>query len=187
MLLAFPTGIFFFVWAVTGMSLSLSLMIMIFGIPFSLLFLGSVRLISLVEGRIVEALLGVRMPRRPIHPGNGKSRPVMERIKEMLIDPRTWGTLFYMVLKLPLGVLDFVFLVVLGSISLSLISSPITDFIGHNFWFEIDGVNYYTIPWLVTPILAVIGLLLLTGLMHIARGMGWMHGNLAKNLLVKAG
>ncbi|HEY4128685.1 MAG TPA: sensor domain-containing protein [Gammaproteobacteria bacterium] len=187
MLLAFPTGIFFFVWAVTGLSLSLSLMIMIFGIPFSLLFLGSVRLISLVEGRIVEALLGVRMPRRPIHPGNGKSRPVMERIKEMLTDPRTWGTLFYMVLKLPLGILDFAILMALGSISFSLISSPITDFIGNNFWFEIDGINYYTIPWAVTPILAVIGVLLLTGLMHIARGMGWMHGNLAKNLLVKAG
>jgi hypothetical protein len=105
----------------------------------------------------------------------------------MLIDPRTWGTLFYMVLKLPLGILDFVLLVVLSSVSLSLISSPIADLFHGNYWFEIDGVDYYSIPWLVTPILAVIGLLLLTALMHIARGMGWMHGNLAKNLLVKAG
>lgn len=187
MLLAFPTGIFFFVWAVTGLSLSLSLMLMIFGIPFSLLFLGSVRLISLVEGRLVEALLGVRMPRRPIHPGNGKSRPIMERIKEMLVDPRTWSTLFYMVLKLPLGVIDFVVLVAFGSVSLSLLMSPVLDLFGGSYWIFIDGVDYYSVPWLVTPLFAVIGLGLLTGLMHIARGIGWMHGNLAKNLLVKAG
>jgi uncharacterized membrane protein len=187
MLFAFPTGIFFFVWAVVGLSLSMSLMLLIFGIPFALLFLGSVRLISLVEGRMVEVLLGVRMPRRPIHPGNGKSRPMMTRVKEVLTDPRTWSTLFYMVLKLPLGVLDFVILVALGSISLSLISSPIVDLFRGAYWFEFDGVDYYSIPWIITPLFAVIGLLVLTALMHAARGLGWMHGNLAKNLLVKAG
>ncbi len=187
MLFAFPTGIFFFVWAVVGFSLSLSLMLMIFGIPFSLLFLSSVRLFSLVEGRIVEVLLGVRMPRRPIHPGNGKSRPMMERIKEVFTDPRTWSTLFYMVLKLPLGVIDFVILVALGTTALSLLISPIADLFGGSYWFYIDGVDYYSIPWLVTPLLAVIGFLLLTILMQAARGIGAVHGSLAKNLLVKAG
>jgi uncharacterized membrane protein len=187
MLFAFPTGIFFFVWAVVGLSISLSLMLMIFGIPISLLFLSSVRLISLVEGRIVEVLLGVRMPRRPIHPGNGKSRPMMERIKEIFTDPRTWSTLFYMVLKLPLGVIDFVILVVLGTTSLSLLISPVADLFGGSYWFYIDGVDYYSVPWLVTPLLAVIGFLLLTVLMQAARGIGAVHGSLAKNLLVKAG
>ena len=32
---------------------------------FGLLFIASIRVISYVEGRVVEALLGVRMPRRP--------------------------------------------------------------------------------------------------------------------------
>ena len=185
MLLAMPTGIFFFVWCVTGVSLSLGFMVMIFGIPFSLLFLSSVRLISLVEGRMVEVLLGVRMPRRPIHPGNGKSRPIMERVKEVFTDPRTWSTLLYMVLKLPLGIVDFVLFVGLTSTSLSLLFAPIEEFFTRSLWIDIDGVDYYSIPWLATPMLSVLGLILLTLLLHVARGMGWVHGHLAKNLLVK--
>jgi iron complex outermembrane receptor protein len=39
----------------------------IIGIPFVILFLGSVRLLSLVEGRIVETMHGERMPRRPLY------------------------------------------------------------------------------------------------------------------------
>jgi len=185
MLLAFVTGLFYFVWAVVGFSLSLSLMLMIFGLPFSLLFLSSVRLLSLVEGRIVEVMLGIRMPRRPVHPGNGKSRPIMERIKEVFTDPRTWSTLLYMVLKLPLGILDFALFVSLGSISLWFLVAPITDLFAPAMWIDIDGVDYYHIPWIITPIISVIGLVLLTLLMHIARGMGWVHGHLAKSLLVK--
>ena len=185
MLLAFVTGLFYFVWAVVGFSLSLSLMLMIFGLPFSLLFLSSVRLLSLVEGRIVEVMLGIRMPRRPVHPGNGKSRPIMERIKEVFTDPRTWSTLLSMVLKLPLGVVDFALFVSLGSISLWLLVAPITDLFAPAMWIDINGVDYYHIPWIITPVISVIGLILLTLLMHVARGMGWVHGHLAKSLLVK--
>jgi uncharacterized membrane protein len=187
MLFAFVTGIFYFVWAVVGVSLSASLMLMIFGIPFSLLFLGSVRLLSLVEGRIVEVLLGIRMPRRPVHPGNGKSRPIMERVKEVFTDPRTWSTLLYMILKLPLGIVDFALFVSLGSVSLWLLIAPITDLFAPAMWIDINGVDYYHVPWLITPLISIVGLVLLTLLMHIARGMGWVHGHLAKHLLVKVG
>jgi uncharacterized membrane protein len=68
MLLALATGIFYFVWAVTGISLSLGLSVLIIGVPFAILFLGTVRALSLLEGRIVETMLGVRMPRRPPYP-----------------------------------------------------------------------------------------------------------------------
>ena len=65
MLLSLATGIFYFTWTVTGLSLTLGFAILIIGIPFALLFIASIRLLSYVEGRVVEALLGVRMPRRP--------------------------------------------------------------------------------------------------------------------------
>ncbi|HEX2668183.1 MAG TPA: sensor domain-containing protein [Gammaproteobacteria bacterium] len=187
MLLAFVTGIFYFVWAITGTALSIGLMVLIIGLPFCLLFLSSTRLLSLVEGRIVEVLLGVRMPRRPVHPGNGNSRPLMERVKEVFTDPRTWSTLFYMVLKLPLGIVDFVIFVFLGSLSLSLIFMPIEMGFSHDIWFDIGGYDVFNVPWIVTPIFTVLGIVLLAVLMHLARGMGWLHGHLAKALLVKAG
>ena len=62
MIISLVTGILYFTWAVTGLSLSIGLIVLIISIPFILLFLLSVRGIALVEGRIVEALLGVRMP-----------------------------------------------------------------------------------------------------------------------------
>ena len=68
MLLALPIGILYFTWAVTGVSLSAGLAILIIGVPFFVLFMGSVYALSLMEGRLVEVLLGQRMPRRPQAP-----------------------------------------------------------------------------------------------------------------------
>ena len=55
---------FYFTWAVVGASLSVSLLILIIGVPLLVLFLGSIRALAFIEGRMVEVLLGVRMPRR---------------------------------------------------------------------------------------------------------------------------
>jgi uncharacterized membrane protein len=63
-LLTLVTGIIYFIWVVTGLSLSLSLLVLIIGLPLAALFLLSVRGIALIEGRLVETFLGIRMPRR---------------------------------------------------------------------------------------------------------------------------
>jgi uncharacterized membrane protein len=186
MLLALVTGIFYFVWTVTGLALSAGFLVLIIGLPFFLLFLGSIRLLSLVEGRIVEVLLGIRMPRRPVHPG-GDKRPMMQRIKEVFTDPRTWSTVLYNILKLPLGVLYFAILTLWGTASLSLILAPVETTFAHGIWFAFGDHQIISVPWIVSPLLSAIGVLMLTVLMHVARGIGWMHGHLAKNLLVKAG
>jgi uncharacterized membrane protein len=82
MLLSLATGVFYFVWAITGMALTAGFAILIIGIPFALLFLGSIRVIGWVEGRLVEALLGVRMPRRlNVEPSDGT---IWQRIKAMV-------------------------------------------------------------------------------------------------------
>jgi uncharacterized membrane protein len=118
MLLSMVTGIIYFTWAITGISLSIGLIILIIGIPFMLLFLASTRALSLVEGWIVEALLGVRMPRRPrIAVGEVT---MLERIKYWLRDYRTWTTLLYMVLMLPLGIIYFSVAITLLAVGLSL-------------------------------------------------------------------
>ena len=126
------------------------------------------------------------MPRRPVHPG-GKSQPLMERVKGVFTDPRTWSTILYMILKLPLGILDFALVISLGASSIALILAPFGAIFHGDIWFNIDGVDIFTLPWIVTPILTVIGIVLLACLMHVAKGMGWVHGHLAKALLVKSG
>ena len=53
MVLALATGIFYFLWVVAGISMSIGFAVLISGIPFIILFFGSVRILSLVEGRLV--------------------------------------------------------------------------------------------------------------------------------------
>ena len=101
MLLALVTGTIYFTFAVTGLSMSIGLAILIIGVPFFLLFVGATRLVALAEGRLVETMLGTRMPRRPVYPD--RDAPFLRRIGDMLKDPRTWGTLVYFILMLPLG------------------------------------------------------------------------------------
>ncbi|MGH8372758.1 MAG: sensor domain-containing protein [Gammaproteobacteria bacterium] len=175
------TGLFYFIWIVTGTALSFGLMPLIIGIPFFLLFLGSVRMLSLVEGRIVETFLGVRMPRRPPHPG--AHTPLLTHVKELLVDGRTWSTMLYMLMQFFLGIIYFVFTLAWLLISLSLILAPLEVVLGGSLWLDLDGPVYISLPF--TPILVGFGLLLLISLMHLVKGIGFLQGNLAKNLLVR--
>ena len=189
-ILALATGIFYFTWVVTGISMSLGLSVIIIGIPFVILFLGSVRLLSLVEGRIVEVMLGERMPRRPLYAD--RDRPVLTRIAEMFTDPRTWSTLLYMLAMLPLGVLYFSVAVTLLATSLGLvIAPPLALFGAFDGWSMSGGWMGYWEPstmlgvWEL-PIVFACGVVLLFATLHLLRGIGRMHGAIAKQLLVKA-
>ena len=184
LLLALVTGIFYFTWAVTGLSLSAGLSILIIGIPFFLLFLGSVRGLSLLEGRIVETMLGVRMPRRPPYPSQ-QGQPLLKRIGAMFTDGRTWGTLFYMLLMLPLGIIYFTIAVTLLSVSLAFIGSPFVKVFGLNVInMDVDGFSYYGPGWAGTIALCLAGIVLLFATLHLVRGIGHLHGQIAKHLLV---
>jgi hypothetical protein len=181
MLISLLTGILYFTWGVTGLSLSVGLIVLIIGLPFLALFLLSVRGIGLVEGRIVEALLGVRMPRRPIFIDRGKSW--WERFKGLLSSGVTWKTFFYMLLMLPLGVIYFTLFVTFISVGLSLIAAPIVQLF-FNFPLISWGETYYFISLWALPLLAAAGFLVVVISMHIAKGIGRVHGSFAKWMLV---
>ncbi len=183
MLLSLATGVFYFTWAVTGMSLSIGLSVLIIGLPFIILFFGSVRVLSIVEGRIVEVMLGERMPRRPLYAERGK--PLMSRIGAMFTDPRSWSTILYMLLMLPLGIVYFTVTVTVLSVSLSFIAAPFAWFFGQG-GLHIQGYVGPDLNWL-TPLLFPVGVLLLFCYLHAARGIGHLHGQLAKHLLVPSG
>src|SRR5208337_4786812 len=115
--------VFYFTFAVTGVSLSAGLAVLVVGVPFFLLFIGITRVISLAEGRLIEATTGVRMPRRPLHPGTKQG--FWSRVGHMLKDRRTWTTLAYLVLMLPLGIAYFVTAITGLAVSLALIFGPL--------------------------------------------------------------
>jgi hypothetical protein len=186
MVLALATGIFYFTWVVTGLGLSAGFAILIFGIPFIILFFATVRALSFVEGKIVEAMLGVRMPRRPLFVNRNLS--IWQRIGAMFTDPRTWSTLFYMIIMLPLGVIYFCIVSVGVSMAIGLVIAPFVHLLsdyGSGIVMSLDGSVYWSMPDWMLPFVFIAGVLLYFVMLHVARGIGQLHGQLAKHLLVK--
>jgi uncharacterized membrane protein len=180
MLLSLLTGTLYFTVVVTGLSISTSLMILIIGLPIALLFIGAVRAISLAEGRLVEGLLGVRMPRRPRTVG--AQGGLIERVKSWFTDYRTWTTMLYMLLMLPVGVTYFT-VIVTGLASLALVAAPFVQVIFDTPVFRSFDYAYYLEPWGM-PLVFAAGLLGFFVTLWLAKGVGFLHGAFAKALLV---
>jgi len=179
--ITFVTGLIYFAWVATGLALSVGLSILIIGVPFAILFLLSVQGLTLLEGRMVEALLGVRMPRRPLfaQPGLGW----LARLKALMTDKRTWLSLLYLILQLPLGLVYYAVNVILLTFSLGAILAPMGGLV-------LDTeVLVYNVVWENLPLWAMIlisisGFFLLTLSLHLVRGFGEFHGRYAKWMLV---
>jgi hypothetical protein len=159
--------------------------VLIIGVPFFLAFVAVGRVVSLAEGRLLEAVTGVRMPRRPVYQPTGEG--IVGRILGMLKDPRTWSTLAYLLLMLPLGIIYFVIAIVLLALSLAFLATP---FVGMGVYFGwLDADFTFNPAWigslLAAPFMLCLGFVTLTALLHIARGVGRMHARLAKVLLVR--
>jgi uncharacterized membrane protein len=195
MLLTLATGIAYFTVVVTGLSLSVGFAILIIGIPFFLAFIGVTRVIALGEGRLLEAVTGERMPRRPLHPGPAASW--LTRIVDMLKDVRTWTTLLYMLLMLPLGIIYFIVAVTVLSAGLALTAMPFLALAEHvglaanaTLFSDDASIGSFVLAehsLLAALILGVVGVLVVTLLMHLARAVARGHARLAKTLLVAPG
>ena len=156
--------------------------------------------ISLGEGRLLEAITGERMPRRPVHPGPPASW--WSRIGSMLADARTWTTLLYFLIMLPLGIIYFVIATVGLSVGLKLAAAPfvlIAERLGwlgeDSSWFEFHWHHHWGHHWtgfstgslIGSLLMLMVGVVVLTVLMHAARGIARAHARLAKALLVEPG
>lgn len=181
MLIAFVTGVIYFSWAVTGLSVSVAFALFIFGMPVALLFLLSIRGVAWLEGRLVEALLGVRMPRRQLFaPQHIK---LIDRIKTLVTDKHTWLSLLYMLLQFVFGTIYFVVLVTVFALSLSGIAIPFLQEVFRLPVMQIGNLHYYLPTW-IYPLVVLAGILLWTVTMHMVKWMGGLHGRYAKALLV---
>ncbi len=131
---------------------------------------------------MIEALLGIRMPRRQVfYP---KKPGWWQRFKQIITDKQTWLSIIYMLLSLPLGIFYFTVIVILMSVSLYFIALPVLQL-----GFDIpivyaNGVSYFLTGWML-PVAVIFGVLLITLTMHLARYLGRLQGLLAKAMLVK--
>ena len=116
LLLGLPLGILWFTVVVTGLALGVGLAITVLGLPVLVLTLLLVRGIASVERALAESLAAAPMPRRPPEP---EARGVLwSRLRALVARRRTWRELAYVLLRLPLGALDFS--VAVGVVALAL-------------------------------------------------------------------
>jgi len=179
---ALLTGILYFTWTVTGISLSLGLLVLVIGIPVAGLFMFSTRGIALLEGRLVEALLGIRMPHRQIF--SSKNQGLWSKFKTLISDKYTWFTMLYMLLQLPLGIIYFSVFITLIAASLFLVASPVWQLVLDLPVSFSNGMQYYFADWFL-PVAVLAGVLLFVLTMHLAKYTGKIHGKLAKAMLVR--
>lgn len=181
MFFAFVMGIVYFTLVSVMLPLSIGLIPVFVGLPLLLGFFATVRAISLAEGRVVETLLGVRMPRRP--------RAVLQsgdwttRVKHWFSDGRTWTTLLYMVLQMPLGIVYFTIVVTAVALSTSLLAWPIAQLFTEYPLMQWGGYGYVLQPW-ATPLVIAGGLLGYVLTLHMVRLVGKGHAMYSKAMLV---
>jgi len=188
LLLSLPAGIFTFTWVVTGLSLSLGLLVLVIGFPLLIFFLGSSRALGLAEGRLIEALLDVRMPRRP--PLLPAGLRWTERLGNLFKDGYTWTSLIYLLLYMPLGILYFTAMVTSFFLSIAFMAAPLMRLFGAHFDGDFTflctqyGPGNLPPMWLLLG-LGFLGVLGLVGTLHLALALGRVQGGLARQLLVK--
>jgi hypothetical protein len=113
--------------------------------------------------------------------------PLRTRIGLMFSDPRTWSTLLYFLLMLPLGVLYFALAACGLSLSLGLIVAPLASLFvdGMHSGIYLDGTQVIPVG-IAVPAAFLLGVLMLFLTLHLARAIGLLHGRIAHHLLVKS-
>jgi len=153
----------------------------VFGLLFAVFFTVSMRGLALLEGRIVEGLLGIRMPRRATF--FQKDITWLNRLKNNLMDKHLWLSLIYFFLQLPLGVIYFTLIITLFSISVALMAAPLVQSITDFPMISVGMARYYLPLW-AAPLFILTGFLIWTLTMHLGRLIGQLHGRYAKMFLV---
>ncbi|MCX8129165.1 MAG: sensor domain-containing protein [Clostridia bacterium] len=124
LLLAFPLGIFYFIFFVTGFSLGVGLVPIFIGLPLIMFMFYISKYFMAFERTLARQFLGTEIPPSDMTeaPANG----FWKRFKAQVFDLKAWKSLIFLIIKFPAGIFSFVVVVTLLSISLALISAPIT-------------------------------------------------------------
>lgn len=182
MLLSGLTGMAYGLWAGLGFTLSLVSLILVIGLPLTGLYLFSLRGAALLEGRVVEALLGIRMPRKPLFVQKGLTWK--GKLKALVTESHTWKCFGYMILQLPLGLVYFLLLLVSSSVALKCVLFPFLKWFLHRPLLDLPHC-VLDVPWWGAPLISFGGIVLLTLILHMAKGIGSLHGRYAKAALVR--
>jgi signal transduction histidine kinase len=175
LLIALPLGVAYVAVLVAGLSVGAGLAVIVVGLALLVATLFAVRAMAAVERTLARRLLRIS-----IHPpleGNIDAN-WRQRVQLWLRDPVTWKSLVFLLGKLPMGVLAFAAIFLLGLTSLVLAFAPVLVAITPVIFFgwEIDNP--------VAAIAAVpVGVVLSLSCLHLFNGLAWIYGICARVML----
>lgn len=177
LLLAFPLGIFYFVFLVVGFSLGFGLVITLLGIPILVGVIAASFGLGEFERLITNQLLETSIPKtHRISQAGG----FWEKLKEMVVSSETWKRVFYLFLKFPFGIVGFVFVVV----AFALLAQIIAPFAYQQDWYNVDIGTVWQIDELwEAVVVAGVGVVLGFGFLHLINGTAQVWGLVADALL----
>ncbi|MGZ4354574.1 MAG: sensor domain-containing protein [Gaiellaceae bacterium] len=184
LLLGLPLGIAYLVLLVTGLSLGLGLLVTVAGIPVLVGTLVLVRGLAAFERGLAQVLLDAPMP-NVVEDAEAGYGIFWARLRALVRRRRTWAELGYLLLRFPLGVVDFCVAVTVVSLALGGFAEPIVVAAGAHT--EIGRWHVDTVPEALLFILPSI--VFLAAAPHLLRGWASVSARLATACLgrVEAG
>ena len=170
--LAFPLGLFYFIFLAVGLSLGLSLVVVWIGLPILLVVVGAWWLFAAFERLQAEYLLGVDVAPSlrawELHEG------VWARLRTHFVAASTWLDLFFLLSKVVLGMASFALTLTATTTTLWLLALPV-------FWyFDVPVADGTRTPPLWLAILGVpAGVLATFGWLHVLNAWAWVCGKWA--------
>jgi hypothetical protein len=187
--LAFPLGLFYFVFLTVCLSVGISLVIIWVGIFILGLTAACWWAFAAFERSLADGLLGTRLVPSP-QPWR-RVEGTWPRIRAHFSSSATWKDLAFLFVKFPLGVLSFCVVVVLVSTSLGFVGAPFYyryatssgahGVVHHGLYFGVGTVDRLWEALLLVPL----GLLLAVLSFHAFNGLAAMWRAVARGLLTR--
>jgi signal transduction histidine kinase len=174
LLIAFPTGLAYFIVLAIGSSVGAGLAVLVVGLGILLATLAASRGMAAIERALARGLLGVTIAR----PADRRGLPPLERVMRWLRDPVTWKSLVFVTLKFPLGVASFAIVVCLGFFSLVLLLSPLIVLVT-----PVTVFGWIVESSLQALPLTVAGALACLLVLHLCNGLSWLWALFARVML----
>ena len=173
--LALPLGVAYVVVLAVGLSAGAGLAVILVGLAILLGTLFAVRVMAAVERTLARRLLRVA-----VHPPieGGIDVAWRDRVQIWLRDPVTWKSLVFLLAKLPMGIVAFGLMSLLGSAALVLTLAPVLVAFTPVILFGWEIANPVHALALVP---AGIGLGVVS--LHLLNGVAWLYGICARIML----
>jgi Putative sensor len=181
--LAFPLGLFYFIFLVVGLSLGISLLVVWVGIPILLIVAGAWWLFGSFERYQAHHMLGADVAPAPRSWESVDG--VWAKLKAHFGNGYTWRDLAYLLAKLPFGIASFTLVVTLMALVVWLGTFPI-GWLKHIQWLSWGQNSGITPTWWQAALAVPAAVLLFVASLHVLNGWGWVCAKWAELVFGRA-